>query len=281
LVCHFSGMLFGEPFCSKAPPVDFLNCWLAWYGLPTDVSTKYVRMDRGGELGHCPDVLCLFEAAGYVVELTAPDSSHQNGPGKCPHRTIGNAVCTMLAGAGLEAQFWPYAFCHFIRLYNVTPHRSRDASPYTLCSGQLPDLSLLRTFGCRVYVLPPRASRRNKLRSDTRVGIFLGYSHTLKNILYYDTVSRHVKTAFNVVFDKAMTDSDAPSPNARLLRGQSVLPTDIVDVSSGLPLLDISSTPFTTLLSVSVRFDPDAPSPFGFELATCSHLRHVYIASIM
>jgi len=76
-------------------------------------------------------------------------------------------------------------------------------------------------------------------------------------------------------------DSDAPSPNARLLRGQSILPTNIVDVSSGLPLLDISSTPFTTLLSISVHFDPDAPSPFGFELATCPHLRRVYIASII
>ena len=53
-------------------------------------------------------------------------------------------------------------------------------------------------------------------------------------------------------------DSDAPSPNAHLLHGQSVLPTDVVDVSSGLPFLDISSTPFTTLLSVSVHFDPDA-----------------------
>jgi len=269
LVCHFSGMLFGEPFCSKAPPVDFLNRWLVRYGLPSDISTKYVCMDQGGELGRCPDVLHLFEAAGYVVELTAPDSSHQNGPGKCPHHTFGDAVHTMLVGARLEARFWPYAFCHFIRLYNVTPHCSHDASLYTLCSGHLPDLSLLCTFGCRVYVLPPHALCRNKLQSDTHVGIFLGYSHTLKNILYYNTASHHVKTAFNIVFDEAMTDSDAPSPNAHLLCGQSVLPTNVIDVSSGLPLLDISSTPFTTLLSVSVRFDPDAPLPFGFELATC------------
>jgi len=166
LVCHHSGMLFGEPFCSKAPPLDFINRWLAKYGLPLSVSDKYIRMDQGGELGHCTDVIRLFEAAGYTVEHTAPNLSHQSGPGECPHRTIGDAIRTMLAGAGLEPYFWPYAFCHFLYLYNVTPHCSHDASPYTICSGWLPDLSLLWTFSCWVYALLPRASRRNKLRLD-------------------------------------------------------------------------------------------------------------------
>jgi len=39
-------------------------------------------MDQGGELGHCPDIVTLFESAGYSIELMALDSSHQNGPGE-------------------------------------------------------------------------------------------------------------------------------------------------------------------------------------------------------
>jgi len=62
-------------------------------------------MDQGGELGRCPDIVTLFESTGYSVELTAPDSSHQNGPGERPHRTISDAIRTMLAGAGLEPKF--------------------------------------------------------------------------------------------------------------------------------------------------------------------------------
>jgi len=184
LVCHHSGMLFGEPFHSKALPLDFINCWLAKYGLLLSVSDKYVQMDQGGELGHYMDVVCLFEAAGYTIKCTAPDSSHQNGPGEHPHCTIGDAICMMLASAGLEPHFWPYAFCHFLYLYNVTPHHSHDTSPYTICSGQLLDLSLLQTFGCWVYVLSPRASCRNKLCLDAHTGFFLGYSQTMKNILF-------------------------------------------------------------------------------------------------
>jgi len=130
IVCHFSSMVFGESFQSKAPPLDFLNWWLVKYGLPVTLSDKYVHMDQGGELGNCPDIIQLFESAGYSIELMAPNSSHQNGPGKRPHRTIGDATQTMLAGACLEPRFWPYAFCHFLHLYNVIPHRPHDASPF-------------------------------------------------------------------------------------------------------------------------------------------------------
>jgi len=39
-------------------------------------------MDQGGELGHSPDIVALFESAGYSIKLTAPDASRQNGPGE-------------------------------------------------------------------------------------------------------------------------------------------------------------------------------------------------------
>jgi len=85
-------MLHGAVFCSKAPPLDFLNTWLAWYGLPNTVSDKYVRFDLGGELGWCTEVVELFHLAGYAIETTAPDSSHHNGPGKHPHCSIAEGL---------------------------------------------------------------------------------------------------------------------------------------------------------------------------------------------
>jgi hypothetical protein len=36
-------------------------------------------MDLGGELGRCQEVLDLFTQAGYTMEPTPPNSSHQNG----------------------------------------------------------------------------------------------------------------------------------------------------------------------------------------------------------
>ena len=185
----------------------------------------------------------------------------------------------MLARANLEPRFWPYAFRHYLHLYNITPHFSHDASPYTICSGELPDLSLLRTFGCHVYVLPPRATRRDKLCSDTRTGIFLGYSQTMKNILYYDTTSHQIKTALHVVFDEAMNDSDIKTPNARLLCGDTILPSEVIDLTSNLARLDVSLSPFTAFTTLAILFDPLDPNPFGISVQSCSHLRCTYITS--
>jgi hypothetical protein len=91
-------------------------------------------MDHGGELGSCPEVVNLFERSGYKVETTAAQSSNQNGPGEWPHQTIANAMQSMLVGAGLPAKFWPYAFWHYLRIYNLIPHAGKEQSPNEICS---------------------------------------------------------------------------------------------------------------------------------------------------
>jgi hypothetical protein len=140
IVDHKSRTVYRETFASKAPPIEFINWWLAQHALGQDVPAKYVRMDLGGELGSCPEVVNLFKRSSYKVS-TAAQSSSQNGPGEQPHQTIANAMWSMLVGAGLPAKFWPYAFLHYLRLYNLIPHAGKEQSPYEICSSQTPDLS--------------------------------------------------------------------------------------------------------------------------------------------
>jgi hypothetical protein len=218
IVDHFSGTLYGETFCSKKPPIDFLNRWLARHGHPHDEPDTYVRFDLGGELGSSNKVVKLFEDAGYSVEPTAPASSSQNGPGERPHQTIANGMRALLDGAGLKPMFWPYAFQHYLWLYNMTPHGDAKASPFEICTGNKPDLRYLRVFGCQVYVIPPRPRRPSTtLEHAPSTGIFLGYTETSKNIIYYDIKSKEFKTAQHVGFNEAMNGIDSPSPNAQLL----------------------------------------------------------------
>ena len=158
-------------------------------------------MDGGGELGKSREIHQTFANFGYAVELTGPDSSNQNGPGERPHQTIGDALRAMLSGANLRPNFWAYAFYHYIRIYNFLPHGTRPSSPYVMCGTELPDLSKLRTFGCRVHVRPTTA-RTGKLVPNSRLGIFLGYSRSLKVLYYYDVGSAIVKTATHARFDE-------------------------------------------------------------------------------
>jgi hypothetical protein len=208
LTDHFSGRLFGRAFATKAPPVDWLDQWLA--SNSPSCPDKYVRMDGGSELGKCREIHETFNNFGYQVQLTGPDSSHQNGPGERPHQTIGDARRAMLTGADLRPNFWPYVFYHYIRLYNFMPHGNCTTSPLVICGCTLPDLSKLRTFGCRVHVRPTTA-RYGRMVPNSCLGIFLGYSRTLSVLYYFDVESALVKTAAHARFDEGMNDlTDVP-----------------------------------------------------------------------
>jgi hypothetical protein len=69
----------------------------------------------------------------------------------------------------------------FIRLQYMAIHSDQVKTPYKLCSGRKPDLSRLRTFGCRIDVEPPRLRQPTKSEIDARTGIFLGYAQTSKD----------------------------------------------------------------------------------------------------
>ena len=276
---HFSGRLYGRAFATKAPPVEWINNWLA--NNAPDCSDKYVRMDGGGELGRSQDVRQTFVNFGYTVEVTGPDSSHQNGPGERPHQTIGDALRSMLTGANLQAGFWPYAFYHYLRLYNFVPHGTRSFSPYEMCGSELPNLSKLRTFGCRVHVRPTTA-RYGKMVPNSRLGIFLGYSRSLKVLYYYDLESSKVKTATHARFDEGMNDLvDNVPPNVQLLRqfnNNGTVQPDIVDIS---PLnLSVSDDPFDRLDALTLAIVCDHPT-LGFDISECHIRKRGYVSDIL
>jgi len=86
-------------------------------------------------------------------------------------------------------------------------------------------------------------------------------------------------TAFHVVFDEAMTDSDLKTLNSHLLCSDSVLPAETIDLTSDLACLNISMSPFTTLSTLQMPFEQTDHLPFSIEVATCSWLHWVYITS--
>jgi hypothetical protein len=278
LTDHFSGRIFGRAFATKAPPVDWINSWLA--SNAPQCPDKYVRMDGGGELGKCRDIHRTFANFGYAVELTGPDSSNQNGPGERPHQTIGDALRAMLSGANLQPNFWPYAFYHYLRLYNFVPHGDRPSSPYEMCGAPLPNLARLRTFGCRIHVRPTTA-RYGRVVPNSRLGVFLGYSRSLKIMYYFDLGSSTVKTATHARFDEGMNDLDEPPPNVKILQN---LASDGVINPDRLSLppinLDVSDDPFERLDELSHPITCEHTC-LGFEIKECHIRKRGYVSGIV
>ena len=305
IVDHHSQTLYGRCFVSKSAPVQFLKEWLAHrYAIIKDIPDKYVRFDLGGELGKCKEVVELFETRGYHVEPTAPNSSHSNALGERPHYSIIQGIRTLLYGANLDTKYWPYAFHHYLRIYNTTPHSDNDISPYEICSGRKPDLHLLRTFGSRVYVLPAKTDERcrDKSRIHTVKGVFLGYTNTFKNI-YYCEVDEHtiadehgkyqekyssnVLTAQHVRFDELMSDRpyEGRSPNAKMLYDatrRNEPPMELEPEEIVFPNLDIAYDPFSSdpPISAIIPYFKEMlmePLPLGFQVQDCDRIMRPFI----
>ena len=73
--------------------------------------------------------------------------------------------------------------------------------PITLVSGVVPDLSILRTFGCPTYIHVP-AGQRRKLADTAFKGIIVGYSTDRYGYLVYNPQTHRVVVTRHVKFDE-------------------------------------------------------------------------------
>jgi hypothetical protein len=192
-------------------------------------------MDLGGETGLNPDVQALLDCRDYISQPTSAGSSSQKGADERPHQTIANAVRTMLISAHLPPRYWEYVFYFFLRIHTILPHGTNTESPYYKATNKQPDLSRLRTFGCRIYALGTK-KQLEKLTTDNIIcGCFLGYGGSMKNFIYENLESHRICRATHATFGEAGLNSPLAdlTPNSRALwnalsrsPGTSIGPTD-------------------------------------------------------
>jgi hypothetical protein len=94
-----------------------------------------------------------------------------------------------------------------VYVQNKSPHRVLgNKTPEEMFTGEKPEVSHLRTFGCPVYVHVPKDKRSN-LDSSGKKGIFVGYGETLKACIVYIPGHRQIETSRDVTFDEDTTFS--------------------------------------------------------------------------
>jgi hypothetical protein len=281
VVDHASGMYHGCTRVSKATPLQWLETFLK-HNSP-HCPDKYVYMDQGGELYRNPEARALFKRFKYDLRPTGADSSNQNGPVERAHLNVGNAIRSMLHGANMPIKFWPYAFYMYLRLKNATPSRHQDRSPVEIVTGRRDDFSTFRTFGCRVWIRPPRG-RRTKFLPNSRKGLFLGFlPGTTKNILWYDVETQRVKIAKHVRFDEGMNDLpfDAIPPNVQhLMRSQEGKPFPAEITESSIIEFTFLPNPFAATISKTVPIRCSHPT-FGILLSVDDLYKRVFVSSII
>ena len=283
LADHATHRLFGIPTGSKRPPVTWLHRWLTRF--KSQNPNRIACMDQGGELGNSQEIKDLLEKHGFSIRLTAPESSHQNSPAERPHQIIGNAIRSMLHGANMPLNLWHYAFNHLLRIHSYIPHAGQTVSPHEAMGNTRPNISKLRTFGCRVYVKTP-TRKSHKLDWDkVAKGLFLGYTGTMSQIYYFDLRTKRIKTATHVKYDEGMTDlemKDKPPNALHLTNARTKLVPLLNDIEVPPPTelsLEVMQSPFPDLQTVTLPIKCNNDN-LGIELDECTERKRAFLQTI-
>lgn len=137
---------------------------------------------------------------GIQRRLTVANNPEQNGKAERRNRTLVEMARCLLIQAGLPTSFWAEAIAtaNFIR--NRCPSKSLEGkTPHEVWHGSKPNVSGLKEFGCRVFVLD-RISRKGKFENKTKNGVFLGYSEQSKAYRVWIPSEHKVETTRDVKF---------------------------------------------------------------------------------
>ncbi|KAI3754347.1 hypothetical protein L1987_54129 [Smallanthus sonchifolius] len=156
-----------------------------------DYTVKRVRLDNAGEFtSHAFNDYCM--SIGIVVEHPVAHVHTQNGLAESLIKRLQLIARPLIFKTKLPVSIWGHAILHAGSLIRVRPSANHKYSPLQLVSGQEPNISHFRTFGCAVYV-PIAPPQRTKMGPQRRLGIYVGYE-TASIIRYLEPLTGDVFT---------------------------------------------------------------------------------------
>ena len=108
---------------------------------------------------------------------------------------------TLLNDTNLLKYFWAEVVniaCYIMNRTLIRPILMK--TPYELYKGRKPNISHLRVFGCKCFVLNNRKDNLGKFDAKSDEGIFLGYSSNSKAFRIYKKRTMIIKESIHVAF---------------------------------------------------------------------------------
>jgi hypothetical protein len=108
----------------------------------------------------------------------------------------------MLIEKGLPPFLWAEAVAHAAYNRNRSPTKALDGmTPHEAWTGEKPDVSHFREFGCDVWVLN-QGEKGSKLDPKSSKMRFVGFADEQRAIRFYDQSKRTIRVSRNVVFNE-------------------------------------------------------------------------------
>lgn len=153
---------------------------------------KMIRSDNGIE-----SLLPLYyDSKGILHQRRCVYTPQQNVRVERRHQHILNISRALMFQSGLPKKYWSYSVLHVVFLMNCIPtNLLNNKSSYEVMHGSVPDLSLLKVFGCLSYASTLPNNRHKFDASSTQV-CFLrlqGRNERLHSFRYCHSRDTHIQ----------------------------------------------------------------------------------------
>lgn len=141
----------------------------------------------------------LFNSLDIIHQTTCAYTPQRNGVVERKHRHILELTRAIRFQAYIPLKFW--GLCAQAAVYIINRLRSsviNNNTPYTMIFHKLSSLSHLRVLGCLCFA--KALQETDKLKSMSRIAIYMGYAFTQKGYLLYDLTSHTFFVHRDVLF---------------------------------------------------------------------------------
>ena len=182
--------------------------WLDRMETSTGRKLGGVRTDRGKEFFN-KTLKALLTERGAKHQAGPPHTPQHNGVAERMNRTLLNMTRCMLHGSGVHLSWWGDALLHAVYVHNrtVTSSLRPAKTPLEAWTGEPPDVSRIRTFGCKAWALIQEDDRDHqpnpKLAPRVLPCVHLGVERDSKSWRLYCLPKKAFIVSRDVVFDEA------------------------------------------------------------------------------
>lgn len=180
----FSGYRFVFFLKHKSEVIDHFEKFIKMVKNQTGCQIQKLRSDNGLEFVN-KNLKSLLDSNGIIHETTCPYTPEQNGRAERDMRTLVETIRTMLHSKNLNKNLWAEALNAAVFVLNkVGCNSTRKDTPHKLWFKSDFDITFFREFGTKCSVHIPK-QKRTKLDAKSEIGIFVGYSNTVKGYRIY------------------------------------------------------------------------------------------------
>ncbi|KAK1642921.1 hypothetical protein QYE76_060726 [Lolium multiflorum] len=240
--------LGGKKYCLVIVDDYSRYCWVFFFKYKSEtqrtmmefanqVQRKYnatilaIRSDNGTEFKNYTLDDFLGEE-GIQHQYSSPYTPQQNGVAERKNRTLIEAARTMMMEYKSNYNFWAEAIstaCHATnRLYF---RKGLEKTPYEILTGNKPNVSYFKVFGCKCYVLV-KDTRLSKFDSRAQEGIFVGYAMDSHAYRVFNKSNGRVVESCDVTFDE--DDRSLEERSASCEKGDAIPPDAVGRMGVGI-----------------------------------------------